>query len=61
MDKKLYDLMDWAEIEAVIYSEEDQPKGILGAHTVKGGTLVQTFQPGAEKVFLKTNKTQKNQ
>ncbi|NBH81714.1 1,4-alpha-glucan branching protein GlgB [bacterium C-53] len=59
MDKKLYDLMDWAEIEAVIYSEEDQPKGILGAHTVKGGTLVQTFQPGAEKVFLKTNKTQK--
>ena len=29
MDKKLYDLMDWAEIEAVVYSEEDRPHDIL--------------------------------
>lgn len=56
MNKKLYDLMDWAEIEAVTYSEEDNPRGIMGARAVKGGTLVQTFQPGAEKVFLKRGK-----
>ena len=24
MEDKLYDMMDWAEIEAVVYSEENQ-------------------------------------
>ncbi len=37
MDKKLYDLMDWEGIEAIVYSEEDHPGRILGAHKVKGG------------------------
>ena len=35
MTKKLYNLMDWAEIEAVTYAEEDHPKAVLGAHPVK--------------------------
>ena len=30
MEDKLYDMMDWAEIEAVVYSEENQPRNILG-------------------------------
>ncbi len=46
--------MDWAEIEAVTYSEEDHPKGVLGAHPVRGGqTLVTTYRPDAKKVELK--------
>ena len=34
MDEKLYDLMNWPRIEAIVYSEEDQPQEILGAHRV---------------------------
>ena len=43
--------MDWAKIEAVVYSEEDHPHELLGAHLVSGGILIQTFLPRAEKVF----------
>lgn len=53
MDKILYDLMDWAEIEAIVYSEHDHPEMVLGPHKVKNGILVQTFLPGAKSVFLK--------
>ena len=53
MDKKLYDLMDWEGIEAIVYSEEDHPGRILGAHKVKGGILVHTFLPDASSVQLK--------
>lgn len=35
MVKKLYDLMDWAEIETIVYSEHDHPENILGPHKVK--------------------------
>lgn len=52
MDRKLYKLMDWARIEAIIYSEDDNPHDFLGAHAVKGGVLFQAFFPGAEKVSL---------
>ncbi len=54
MSKKLYNLMDWAEIEAVTYSEEDHPKAVLGAHPVRGGqTLVTAYRPDAKKMSLK--------
>ena len=54
MSKKLYNLMDWAEIEAVTYSEEDHPKAVLGAHPVRGGmTLITTYMPKAKSVTLK--------
>ncbi len=56
MDSKLYDLMDWAEIEAIVYSEHDHPERILGPHKVKGSVLVQTFLPGAKTVFIKSLK-----
>ena len=29
MTNKLYKLMDWAAIEGITYSEEDQPQNIL--------------------------------
>ena len=54
MTKKLYKLMNWAEIEGIIYSEEDNPHKLLGATQVTGGTLVQFFYPEAKKVTLLT-------
>lgn len=54
MTKKLYNLMDWAEIEAVTYAEEDHPKAVLGAHPVRGGqTLVTAYKPDALEVSVK--------
>ena len=45
--------MDWAAIEAIVYSEEDNPHNTLGPHVVEDGVLVQTFIPTAEKVTVK--------
>lgn len=53
MAKTLYDLMDWPEVEAIIYSESDDPHAILGPHKTSKGILVQAFLPEAEKVVLK--------
>ncbi len=45
--------MDWAEIEAITYSEEDHPKAVLGAHPVRGGqTLVTAYIPDAKEVSV---------
>ncbi len=52
MNDKLYKLMDWPAIEAVVYSEEDNPHHILGPHVRGNNVLVQTFQPGAIGVRL---------
>ncbi|MSS62343.1 1,4-alpha-glucan branching protein GlgB [Velocimicrobium porci] len=59
MDEKLYELMDWAEIEAVVYSEEDKPQDILGAHVTEQGILIQCFFPGAVSVQVKMERTGK--
>ena len=47
MNERLYKLMNWPEIEAVIYSEEDAPHRLLGAHPEGNMTLVQAFVPDA--------------
>lgn len=54
MTNKLYKLMDWAAIEAIVYSEEDNPHRILGIHTVPGGKLAQVFYPEATEAVLHT-------
>ncbi len=46
MDKKLYKIMDWARIEGLVYSEEDEPHDFLGGDYVLGGILIQTYLPG---------------
>ena len=33
MDKTLYDLMDWAGIEEIVYSEAANPHRMLGARS----------------------------
>ncbi|MFT4105644.1 MAG: 1,4-alpha-glucan branching protein GlgB [Lacrimispora sp.] len=54
MDKKLYDLMDWAGIEEIVYSEATNPHGLLGPHVTKAGLLIQAFIPSASKITVKT-------
>ncbi len=51
--------MDWEGIEGIVYSEEDHPERLLGAHKIRGGFLVQTFQPDAKQVSLKLKKSGK--
>ena len=47
MNKKLYKLMNWADIEEIIYSECDHPQDLLGPHKAGNNTLVQAYFPGA--------------
>lgn len=60
MDNKLYKLMNWPEIEGIIYAESDNPHEILGAHVVGNNTLVQTYLPGAKSVLLQNKKDKKS-
>lgn len=54
MNKKIYNLMDWAAIEAVTYSEEDNPKGILGlTPSGRSNTLLQAYYPGTVAMEVK--------
>ena len=50
MKDKLYKLMNWPEIEAIIYSEDDNPHRLLGPHKAGSSVVFQTFRPGAERV-----------
>ena len=45
--ERLYEMMDWARIEGLVYSEEDQPFEILGPHVTSEGVLIQAFLPTA--------------
>ncbi len=60
MNKKLYKLMNWPEIEEIVYSESDDPHRILGAHVSGNSVLVQTFQPGAKSVRLQLTEGDKS-
>ena len=50
MNNKLYKLMNWPGIEEIIYSESDNPHGLLGPHRVGSQILLQAFFPGAGQV-----------
>ena len=56
MNDILYGLMDWSEIEAVVYSEHNYPYNILGPHLKEAGLLIQTFIPTATKIDVKLEK-----
>ena len=45
MDDALYNVMNWPEIEAIVYSEHDNPHKILGCHKIKEGYLINAFFP----------------
>lgn len=52
MNNKLYKLMNWPQIEAIVYAESDKPSTILGPHSISTSTLFQAFIPGAKEVRL---------
>ncbi len=60
MNERLYEMMDWARIEGLVYSEENQPHDFLGAHQTKDGVLIQTFIPTAVKVEVILEGTKKH-
>ncbi|MCM1048891.1 MAG: 1,4-alpha-glucan branching protein GlgB [Clostridiales bacterium] len=60
MNKRLYKLMNWAEIEGVIYSESDNPHSILGAHVSGNNILIQAFMPGAKSVRVQPDTADKS-
>jgi 1,4-alpha-glucan branching enzyme len=59
MHEKLYELMDWAGIEGIVYSDDDMPHDILGPHLTKDGILIQAFIPTAVKIVVKMARTGK--
>lgn len=52
MNNKLYKLMNWPEIEGIIYSEADNPHAVLGPHVTGKNVLFQAFRPDAREAFL---------
>ncbi|MCC8044153.1 MAG: 1,4-alpha-glucan branching protein GlgB [Clostridiales bacterium] len=52
MNEKLYDLMDWAGIEALVYSEEDNPHQYLGPLVSEDGVVFRAFFPDAKEAFV---------
>lgn len=56
MEKKLYDLMDWAAIEETVYAEAPRPDRLLGENAAGTGQLVFAFFPGAKNVKIITKK-----
>ena len=59
MEGKLYELMNWPRIEAVVYSEENNPGEILGPHEADGNVLIQAFVPTAVRMTVKLVKSGK--
>ncbi|MCR4679129.1 MAG: alpha amylase C-terminal domain-containing protein [Lachnospiraceae bacterium] len=59
MDNKLYKLMNWPEIESIVYSECDHPQEILGMHSVNGGFLIQAFFPGRDEMSVYSHSSEK--
>ena len=53
MTNKLYKLMNWPQIEEIIYSESDNPHELLGPHKSGTQTLLQAYFPGAASVEVK--------
>ena len=58
MNNKLYKMMNWPEIEEIIYSDGDNPHRILGAHKVGSNYLIQAFYPDADtmSVYIENSK-----
>ncbi len=59
MSKKLYNLMNWPDIEGIVYSECDAPYELLGGHLCKDGFLIQAFRPDAVEMSVKVEGRQK--
>jgi len=59
MYEQLYPLMQWPQIEALMYSEHDIPHQILGQHITEEGVLITAYIPTAVRMAVKNTKTDK--
>ena len=57
MERELYEVMDWAAVEEIVYSESGDPHAILGPHKTDKGILVQAFFPERKSAALVYGKT----
>lgn len=53
MKEKIYDLMNWSDIEGIQYADLDCPRCTLGPCELKGKTLIQMFVPDAVNVSVR--------
>lgn len=53
MEQTLYELMDWAGIEELTYSEAANPHAMLGPHLTDNGVLIQAMLPTAKEIAVK--------
>ena len=54
MNDKLYKLMNWPDIEEIVYSECDDSHILLGAHKAGSKLLIQAFFPNARAVSVRS-------
>lgn len=54
MNSKVYDLMNWPEIEGITYADCTNPGELLGGHACRQGFLIQIFRPDAVEVIVTT-------
>lgn len=52
MSKTVYDYMNWAGIEAIVYGEETAPRDVMGPRLTPDGVLIQGFFPGAKSAVV---------
>jgi 1,4-alpha-glucan branching enzyme len=56
---KLYGLMNWRNIEGIVYSDIGDPKSVLGCKVVDDGKLIGAFIPDAKSVSIKVDNVKK--
>ena len=59
MKKTLSEVIKKPEIEAIVYSEHDNPHSILGVHSIEDGYLINAFFPSATQVEVVLRKGKK--
>ncbi len=52
MNKRLYNAMNWREIEGVLYGDLPHPEKLLGVHPHGKRAIVQAYMPGAAQLVL---------
>lgn len=52
MSKTVYDYMNWAGIEAIVYGEETAPRDVMGPRLTPDGVLIQGFFPEAKSAAV---------
>jgi 1,4-alpha-glucan branching enzyme len=59
MNTKLYNLMDWPEIEGIVYADTDEPQKLLGGRLTKDGYLIQAYRPKAVELSVEVSGVKK--